>query len=380
MSNWYKKFDDNKAESLAYQTIKYQNRHGWSHKDLIRLSHLNPGELDNQVVRNYIKWVARDEANGQLPELYFAWEAIRQANEVNDVVRIINEYKLTWEFVPGQWQGERKVWEALLPNLPYTALMRNLGRLSSLSIITQSDTDTLKVVGDKLTNSTVIRKARVHPMSIITAAKTYGNGHGQRGSLTWEPVTYVMEALSDAFYDSFNYVEPSGKRFFIGIDASGSMSWDEAGVLTAAEAAVVVAMTILRTEPFCETEAFNTGPLGLNLTKHDSLPDCLDKMMKIMCGGTDLAAPMHYALDKNMQIDTFVVLTDNETWAGRKHPIEALGRYRREANRPDARLAVAAFTSTGFSIADPKDPLNLDLVGMDTNIPSIITRFAKGDI
>ena len=104
-------------------------------------------------------------------------------------------------------------------------------------------------------------------------------------------------------------------------------------------------------------------------------------MHKIVCGATDLAAPMHYANDKGLEIDCFVVLTDNETWAGRRgHPVEALAKYRRDHHRPDTRLAVAAFTSTGFSIADPNDPLNLDLVGFDTNMPSIISRFAKGDI
>ena len=41
-------------------------------------------------------------------------------------------------------------------------------------------------------------------------------------------------------------------------------------------------------------------------------------------GGTDCALPMLYATRKRLPVDAFVVMTDNETWAGNIHPVEAL--------------------------------------------------------
>jgi len=34
-------------------------------------------------------------------------------------------------------------------------------------------------------------------------------------------------------------------------------------------------------------------------------------------------------------------------------------------------------TSNGFTIADPSDPLSLDVVGFDTSTPSIIAEFCR---
>lgn len=43
-------------------------------------------------------------------------------------------------------------------------------------------------------------------------------------------------------------------------------------------------------------------------------------------GGTDCAQPMLWAAERRLEFDTFVVLTDNETWAGKIHPFQALSR------------------------------------------------------
>jgi 60 kDa SS-A/Ro ribonucleoprotein len=86
---------------------------------------------------------------------------------------------------------------------------------------------------------------------------------------------------------------------------------------------------------------------------------------------------MLHALGKKREIDTFVVLTDSETWYGRVHPAHALERYR-HATGIDARLAVVAMVSNGFSIADPNDPGMLDVVGFDTATPQLVSDFARG--
>ena len=75
-------------------------------------------------------------------------------------------------------------------------------------------------------------------------------------------------------------------------------------------------------------------------------------------------------------MDTFVIYTDNETWAGRVHPAQALRAYRNARGIP-AKLVVVGMTSTGFSIADPDDAGMLDVVGFDTATPPVISDFAR---
>ena len=39
-------------------------------------------------------------------------------------------------------------------------------------------------------------------------------------------------------------------------------------------------------------------------------------------GMTDCAMPITYALEKGLEIDTFIVYTDSETYYGKIHPFE----------------------------------------------------------
>ena len=95
---------------------------------------------------------------------------------------------------------------------------------------------------------------------------------------------------------------------------------------------------------------------------------------------TDCAMPMIYALEKRIEIDTFIVYTDSETYFGKIHPFEALKKYRKEMNLPESKLVVVGMQSNGFTIADPNDPGMLDVVGFDSATPEIITNFSAGKI
>ena len=139
----------------------------------------------------------------------------------------------------------------------------------------------------------------------------------------------------------------------------------------------------LATEPGAAAYAFSresrsiycVKPLGISPRRR--LDDALAVVDAMPFGGTDCALPMLYAAEQGLEVDAFVVYTDNETWAGKIHPHQALRRYR-ERSGIDARLIVVAMTSTGFSIADPDDAGMLDVVGFDAAVPGLITGFARG--
>ena len=94
---------------------------------------------------------------------------------------------------------------------------------------------------------------------------------------------------------------------------------------------------------------------------------------------TDCVLPMLWAGMNRVEVDTFVIYTDNETWARRIHPTQALRQYR-ERMGIDARLAVCAMTSIGFTIADPTDAGQLDLVGFDGAVPHLLSEFSRGNV
>jgi 60 kDa SS-A/Ro ribonucleoprotein len=107
-----------------------------------------------------------------------------------------------------------------------------------------------------------------------------------------------------------------------------------------------------------------------------SLPEVTRTISNLPFQSTDCAQPMLYALKKGLEVDAFVIYTDNDTWAGKIHPMEALKRYRKETGI-NAKLVVAGMTSTGFSIADPKDTGSLDIVGFDSSAVSVMGDFVR---
>jgi 60 kDa SS-A/Ro ribonucleoprotein len=262
--------------------------------------------------------------------------------------------------------------------MPMTACIRNLATMTRLGLLTDGASATSRVV-ERLHDAAWLRRARVHPIAVLAALETYRRGRGARGNGTWNPVRAILEALDDAFYLAFHAVDPSGARMLVGLDVSGSMSGgDVAGVagLTPRVAAAAMAMTHLRGERNVRTMAFSDRFVELSCAREDRLERVIEFTNGLPFERTDCALPMLYALERRLEIDTFVVYTDNETWAGSIHPDEALRRYRERSGIP-AKLVVVGMTSTGFTIADPNDAGMLDVVGFDAAAPSVIAEFAR---
>ncbi|KAG2488956.1 hypothetical protein HYH03_012575 [Edaphochlamys debaryana] len=273
-----------------------------------------------------------------------------------------------------------EVWSAFLENgMPLTALVRNLGRLTQLGLM--RDPQHLARVTQRLGDAKAVAAARLHPMSLLDAMCTYRAGQGAQGVARWEPERAVVAALEAGFYLAFKNCVPTGKRYLLGLDVSGSMGGAHCvGMtsVTAREASAAVAMSLVRTEPWVKTLAFSHQLVPMELRASDRLEEVIDRASRIPMGGTDCALPMLHALEKRLPVDVFVVLTDNETWYGGTHPSEALRRYRAELGLPDAKLVVLAFSATEFSIADPADPGMLDVAGLDSAVPKLVADFVSG--
>lgn len=135
-------------------------------------------------------------------------------------------------------------------------------------------------------------------------------------------------------------------------------------------------MSVLRSEENWHVFAFADSFRDLKLSAKMALPDVLQRTMNVNFGGTDCSLPMVYAQREGLKVDVFQVYTDNETWAGRSHPVAALQSYRNKSGIP-AKLVVVGMTSTGFTIADPEDPGMLDVVGFDSAAPAVMADFAR---
>ncbi|HWD41638.1 MAG TPA: vWA domain-containing protein, partial [Fimbriimonas sp.] len=180
-----------------------------------------------------------------------------------------------------------------------------------------------------------------------------------------------------AFYAAFGNVEPAGKRTLLALDVSGSMAYGEiAGVpgLTPRDASAAMALVTAATEPSYEVVGFMHELAPLAISPRQRLDDAIRTVSNLPFGATDCAQPMRYALEQRREIDTFVVYTDSETWAGNKHLDVVLDEYRKKKNR-NVKVVIAAMTANRSTVGDPQDLAILQTLGFDASLPSVIAAF-----
>ena len=294
---------------------------------------------------------------------------------------------LPWEAFPDEARTHADFWRALIDQgMPMTALIRQLPTLTRLGVLAPMS-EHLKKVTDQLRDQDKLIRARVHPVSLLIAMKTYAAGQSMYGGSTWTPVPQVIDAFNDAFYLAFKAVEPSGKRTMLALDVSGSMTWGNTGTpgLSPRDISAALSLVTAATEEnylitgFTSGNGRGEGISGLKISPKQRLDDAVRVIANLPFGGTDCSLPMIWAQKNKIEVDTFQVYTDNETWAGRIHPHQALVQYR-NATGINARLAVVGMTATQCSIADPADPGSLDVAGFDSNVPAMLADFSRGDI
>jgi 60 kDa SS-A/Ro ribonucleoprotein len=281
---------------IANLITKYQNREGWTIKDVLTLIHIDPKRMKDDDGRLAIDHVFKTKeefakllttappspaANlfNAIKEIHALTERIAQPpinpslasipnyqsiSDLNHIAHLITTAGLSREHLPSQLFKQRRIWEALLTNkgpsgkgkgMPLTALIRNLGKLSTQEIkiieprlcrdespsgklaysLSTAPTMTpafppghtqhyTEYIFHRLTNKHDIKYTKIHPYTILVAMMTYKKGAGDKGSLTWVPNVHILDALDHAFKLAFQNITPTGKRIKIALDVSGSMS------------------------------------------------------------------------------------------------------------------------------------------------------------
>lgn len=404
-------FEDQLIDKLAFQVLKYQNRDGWRMLDLLRVSHPRAVMLMGDVYEPsqeraaVYDWV-RGKTEGAVIAGESHWPAalpaiLGQHGTMNALAVADPAKAALWgighglprEALPTEALNDPKVWTALLPDMPPHALLRNLGNLSKHGVITNGSPAAVQAC-QKLRDTEALKKARVHPFAVLLAALVYRSGKSVRGSGAWPVTPSIMAALEDAYDATFANVTPTGARILIGVDISGSMGVSCVGSpIAAATAAQAMAVTLARLEPNAVVVEFDTVVQRIvPVTPRTGIASLQENTNG---GGTDVAAPICWAAGtvptrpnygfrsgglapQGPQVfDAFIILTDNESWAGKIHPAQALEQYRKTVN-PKAKLICCSMAANHANVVDPEDVLSLGCAGLDTNLPSIAAEFIRG--
>jgi len=198
VSKWYTL---KTPKDVEYQVVKYRNREGFQHRDVLRLSHASSAE------HNYIfQYLTQEEGTAPEDNLLAAFEKA-QMMEGKDLAEFIKEYRLTWKMIPNEQLNTPAILDALLVNMPVFALLRNLNRFASNGM-TVGNSETTKAIVNKLSAEN-IKKSKVHSVTLLNALRVYSSGHGDLGNKMWTPNQNINDALNNAYYAALEVLVPT---------------------------------------------------------------------------------------------------------------------------------------------------------------------------
>jgi 60 kDa SS-A/Ro ribonucleoprotein len=388
LAGWFLSGDVN---AVAWKACKARQRktpagEAMELRDILRIAHPKADTAERGAL---LGWLAGktgdDEARAAVPAIDAFLTAQAVATEA-DAIRVVIDRGVPWEYLPSQVLASPGVWEALASVIGMTALLRNLARMTRIGTLSPY-ARVNETVARRLGDAEALRRARIHPMDVFLALRVYNSGVSQPNPKepphTWNPVGEISDALEEAYSLSFGYTPPTGRRLIVAVDSSGSMCHRYGGTVMMGgtplgkpyEIACAMAAQIKRIEgPHAHVIDVDTAVRDSRVTARTNLREIAS--WQASGGGTDLSLPFGYAAESDLNVDGFVVLTDGETWAGRRHAFQALDGYRRRCN-PGARVVVASMTATGHTIGDPGDPGVLNVGGMDSSLPKVIAGFIR---
>jgi 60 kDa SS-A/Ro ribonucleoprotein len=389
IANWYL---NKNPKNLVYLVSKYKNRNGWTHADILRLSHIKyPDSLHDllfkYITKGYKEYLDKldyllDTTGIHLTEeLYESYQYIQdyiegyeqlktlEESKTLEAIELINKFKFVREHVPTQLLNSPEIWNALAQEMPMVAMLRNLNKLNSVKLFEKFPETKNKLI-TRLKSESDIKASKVHPLQILISLKMNGQNDGFDKDLKL--------ALNTAFKHAFKNVEDIGKRFLIALDVSGSMSCNTVNginCMTACEISCAMAMIIKSSQKSCDIMGFADTFRYLDLNPNDSLEKNLKKTNTQNFGRTDCSLPFTWSLENNKKYDAIIVFTDNETNANTRKPVDVLRLYRNKTGI-NCKLIVVATSTNDISIADRNEPMSmLDISGFSADTPMMINDF-----
>ncbi|XP_078495770.1 RNA-binding protein Ro60-like [Ciona intestinalis] len=421
VQKWY---SNKRSYEVAFAVTSCSTVNHWSHKDVLRLCHLNPeNSLCLKILCMYIargyqateiafrdEIAKSDEADAiKLMELLGVIREMKKSTVAADSCALIEKHNLTWGHIPCQLRNNAEVWKCLIPKLGMAALIRNLPRFHNIGVLVHGNIWTKQVL-QRLFNDDSIKQSKLHPYSFLLHHYIYAKGESARKEMKWTPDPLITQALDAAFYTAITNVKATNKRILeiLGVGHMDLLLMFIYKVvfmygLTKLEMCVPVCVLTklekkLKLSPaffsmfICDPRrsyllhlfifsALASNVITFRLTdigigNKDTVKSTVDTIDQIPLGGTDCSRPMIKAKKEKKPFDVFIVITDKETWKGKTSPHIALKQYREEMEIPAKFILISlAVRKMEKEVDVPSDRGILSICGFNESVPDIIHDF-----
>jgi hypothetical protein len=220
------------------------------------------------------------------------------AGAYGDPAAVLASTAMTWESVAGWLQGplDAAAWEALVPTLDYTALLRNLRKLDEAGVAD----DVASAVASRIADPDEVARSRRLPLQLLAAYRA-------APSLRW------CRALEKALQASLVSVPALPGRTLVLVDRSGSMSTrlSARDTVTPADGAAVFGAALALRAAAADLVEFGTTSRVVPVERGASLLRVAGSMGTL--GGADTA---HAVREHYRGHDRVVIVTAEQARAG----------------------------------------------------------------
>ncbi len=321
-----------------YQLVKY-NRPGDnpSMKDvLLQLPDRKPGKPLSRGVAEYLINGSLVDKNGvnhsdTAPYVAKYLAFLKRANELGnklnpELLSLAHDAKINWEVLISMFGSSKETWNAVIPNMGYMALLRNLR-----NILTH-DADIGEVLKD-LTSEKAVLGSKQYPFRFFSALR-------ELNALTGQVDTGKLKKVKDAVANALdisvkNVGEVPGDSIVI-IDCSGSMTSPVSAMSSVSmkEAAACLAAVMFKACTNAYVYAFAEGCQLLDLRQNSSAIDVVDKVLGANVGFATYAyKAMQDATEKKLKASRIILLSDMQCYHdGSQNLQHYLTEYKRTVN------------------------------------------------
>nr|XP_002124207.1 60 kDa SS-A/Ro ribonucleoprotein-like isoform X2 [Ciona intestinalis] len=389
VQKWY---SNKRSYEVAFAVTSCSTVNHWSHKDVLRLCHLNPANslclkiLCMYIARGYQatenafrdEIAKSDEADAiKLMELLGVIRKLKNSTVAADSCALIEKHNLTWGHIPCKLRNNAEVWKCLIPKLGMAALIRNLPRFHHIGVLVNGNIWTKQIL-QRLFNDDSIEQSELHPYSFLLHHYIYAKGESARKEMKWIPDPLISQALDAAFYTAIPNVKATNKRICITLDASKSMKAHivNSHCLECRVVAAAMCLVFSKVEKDVTVQGFSSQLTDIDIGDKDTVKSTVEKIDQIPLGGTDCSRPMIKAKKEKKPFDVFIVITDKETWKGKTSPHIALKQYREEMQIPAKFILISlAVRKMEKDVDGASDRGMLSICGFNESVPDIIHDF-----
>jgi 60 kDa SS-A/Ro ribonucleoprotein len=268
-----------------------------------------------------------------------------------EAMRIAAKYVLPLEMIPTKFRSSN-VWETMIPNMGITAIIRNCASMSKDHKMTSA---MRRMIVEALNDEERLKKGRVHPFKMYVAYCTYSQGSGVRSDSTWTVDREIRNSLESAIYKCFKYGEPTGKKWIIGMDCSGSMTthaFNNIPGMTPLDGEIVITLALLEAGDEVDVYRFDNQIKPARLHTGMTIDQARNEIYRGQFGSTNVGLLYEQAMKNRVfggePYDMFVAITDNEVNTGYQ-PVSLLKQYRDKHNA-NAKQVVLGMTRTTLSL------------------------------